>query len=436
MRFFTACFILLAGAASAQELIPDPGFEMSDRNNHPLYWTQAAGEFNHFYHAYDHAGKTYSGYGYHGLCMYKNEPNEFMHTPLKEKLIKGQVYRVSMRIRLSKNGDEVKKNEGLEEFKSVHWYFSDYPIEVRYKLFLYVTPQVVFSINHEHDGDWALYETEYVAEGHERFLTIGNFTNVTLHEEHKARLSGIRQSIEKLESDRDHEIDSLRKQHMEEVKRREGEPDYDKNEHFGKNARNRLSKKERKKAEEQRRFLSESGWRLNEKVYATEKKYQQKINELEGEYVKRKNPFSVNYCFDEIRIVPVEGKRLSIETDYSKKEPETGKIIELKNVFFETAQSELLPESRTELDRLLFYLEKYPSLRIRICGHTDSDGDDQYNLRLSQARAAAVMHYLIAGGIAADRLSSTGFGSEYPVADNFTEGGKKKNRRVEFYVAG
>jgi len=71
-------------------------------------------------------------------------------------------------------------------------------------------------------------------------------------------------------------------------------------------------------------------------------------------------------------------------------------------------------------------------IKLSIEGHTDSDGSSESNLKLSEQRAKAVVDAIVKGGIGKSRLSSTGFGEEKPIADNNTEEGKAKNRRVEF----
>lgn len=72
-----------------------------------------------------------------------------------------------------------------------------------------------------------------------------------------------------------------------------------------------------------------------------------------------------------------------------------------------------------------------PSLKLAVNGHTDNSGDPAHNQRLSEGRAKSVAAALTAKGIDASRLSAKGFGQDYPVADNGTEEGKAKNRRVE-----
>jgi outer membrane protein OmpA-like peptidoglycan-associated protein len=72
-----------------------------------------------------------------------------------------------------------------------------------------------------------------------------------------------------------------------------------------------------------------------------------------------------------------------------------------------------------------------PDVKVEIAGHTDWTGSDAYNLKLSNARADAVMQYLISKGVKADNLTARGYGETQPIADNNTDEGRAKNRRVE-----
>ena len=123
----------------------------------------------------------------------------------------------------------------------------------------------------------------------------------------------------------------------------------------------------------------------------------------------------------------------TVKSEYFGDIAEGDKIV-LDNIYFEFDQSVLLPESYAELNELGRFLVQNPGVRIRISGHTDNIGTAEYNFRLSQDRAAAVMSYLSVNGIDRERLESRGFGSEYPVATNDTDEGRSKNRRVEFEI--
>ena len=111
-----------------------------------------------------------------------------------------------------------------------------------------------------------------------------------------------------------------------------------------------------------------------------------------------------------------------------------GSVVRLRNVFFDFDKSELLPRSFVELDKLVRVMRTYPDMTVELSGHTDSRGDDAYNLRLSLRRAQAVADYLQLQGIAGSRLQARGAGSREPVADNTTDEGRDLNRRVELKV--
>jgi len=106
----------------------------------------------------------------------------------------------------------------------------------------------------------------------------------------------------------------------------------------------------------------------------------------------------------------------------------------LENIFFATNKSTLEKASSVELQKLVKYMDSNPGLRIRIEGHTDTDGDEASNMKLSQDRADSVRAYLVANGIAADRIEAKGFGETQPIAPNTTAEGKAKNRRTAFRV--
>ncbi len=106
-----------------------------------------------------------------------------------------------------------------------------------------------------------------------------------------------------------------------------------------------------------------------------------------------------------------------------------------KNVFFETAKSKLLNKSFPKLNDVVTILNENPTYKVQIDGHTDSQGNDEYNQGLSEERAAAVRAYIVGKGIDESRLSSKGYGETTPVADNNTAVGRSKNRRVEMTLS-
>jgi outer membrane protein OmpA-like peptidoglycan-associated protein/tetratricopeptide (TPR) repeat protein len=111
-----------------------------------------------------------------------------------------------------------------------------------------------------------------------------------------------------------------------------------------------------------------------------------------------------------------------------------GSTIVLRNVFFDVDKATLRKESEAELERLFKILTLNPSLKIEIGGHTDSDGSDLHNLKLSEARAKTVYDYLVAKGISKEMLRWKGFGESQPQVPNDTPENKQLNRRTEIKI--
>lgn len=108
-----------------------------------------------------------------------------------------------------------------------------------------------------------------------------------------------------------------------------------------------------------------------------------------------------------------------------------GKFISY-GITFDVAKSIIKPESAGELNRIVQLMQENPSLRFSVEGHTDATGSAPANQKLSEARAEAVVARLVEMGIDRSRLSARGFGQNTPIADNSTDEGRAKNRRVEF----
>jgi outer membrane protein OmpA-like peptidoglycan-associated protein len=125
---------------------------------------------------------------------------------------------------------------------------------------------------------------------------------------------------------------------------------------------------------------------------------------------------------------PKPGERISLDGCA------TGDVIVLKGVNFETDKARLTTNAETILDDVAAALQAHPDIQIEISGHTDSRGSDDHNQALSEARAASVKTYLVSKEIAAARITTVGNGESRPVADNDSEEGWERNRRVELKV--
>jgi OOP family OmpA-OmpF porin len=140
---------------------------------------------------------------------------------------------------------------------------------------------------------------------------------------------------------------------------------------------------------------------------------------------------------DESVVVKKDDTIASIKTDAQITNlfsPKFGETITLKNIFFATNKSELLPESFLELDKLVLYLIETPNTLIKINGHTDNTGNEDQNKTLSESRARAVADYLTVKGIDKSRINYIGYGSSKQISKNDTDEGKQQNRRVEFII--
>ncbi len=161
-----------------------------------------------------------------------------------------------------------------------------------------------------------------------------------------------------------------------------------------------------------------------------------------GFYIVLPHGKKIIYYIDDENLFPVSGNidltqeptAVSIENDIEvaaiERMIEDETPMPLNSLFFDTGKATILPESASELNRVAEIL-KSRAYKIEISGHSDNTGTDELNDRLSQQRAEAVRNYLIGKGIAAETMTAKGYGKRKPIADNDTEEGRKKNRRVE-----
>ena len=112
-----------------------------------------------------------------------------------------------------------------------------------------------------------------------------------------------------------------------------------------------------------------------------------------------------------------------------------GLMVNFGDVLFDTGGDTLKPGADQNLDRLAKFMAAHPERRVLAEGYTDSVGTEDFNLALSQRRAQALKHALIARGVDGSRIDTTGFGKQYPVASNSDAGGRQLNRRVEVVIS-
>ena len=172
------------------------------------------------------------------------------------------------------------------------------------------------------------------------------------------------------------------------------------------------------------------GWVIPNNIKASDiinkddiKKYKDKISELFKKKPKTNNKIEYEakdcYSLEEIQAfvtlnMPIDDKRIC--------------MFDLK---FEFGSSILSKDSEKQLDSFVELFKKFPNMHIQINGHTDNVGSEEYNLKLSEERARSVYNYFINKGIAKDRMTIYGYGSEHPIESNDTSDGRAKNRRVE-----
>lgn len=290
-----------------------------------------------------------------GIYCSLTDYREYIETELKDKLLKGETYRLSFYVSLSEYSPEaVATLGGLLTTKMIsdtcRTMLTQNDIKVsdsgiKQKLATYYKPQVVnpFAKPLVDTTEWIKIEGTFVAEGGEKFLTIGNFYPA-----------------------------------------------------------------------EQSNVVSPSGLR----------------HILPGAYYYIDDvELYCETCGKTKQIGDISITKTKDTMDYS-----VGKVIVLENIFFDFDKSVLLPQSYVELHNLINLLNSQPNMKIELSGHTDNKGKDKYNLQLSLDRAKAVYDYLILAGIDKKRLKFKGYGSTQPIADNKTDEGRAKNRRVEFKI--
>ena len=292
--------------------------------------------------------EPHSGNAYCGIYCSKTEYREYLQTQLKRKLKEGEKYRLTFHVSLSEYssgavatiGAVFSKHRLFDTTRSVLMKKEERKItkKISQTTSTYYTPQVVNNYDNIliNTKGWDTISGEFIAEGNEEYLTIGNFF--------PASHSNVA------------DLDSLT--HL-----------------------------------------------------------------LPGAY----------YYIDDVSLYCLTCKPPydppKDTTDYK-----IGSVFILKNIFFDFDKSNILQESYNELQKLISILKTHPNMKIEIGGHTDDRGAIEYNQKLSENRAKAVVKYLVNKGIDERRLKYKGYGEHSPIDTNDTETGRINNRRVEFKI--
>ncbi|MBV8876645.1 MAG: OmpA family protein [Gammaproteobacteria bacterium] len=130
----------------------------------------------------------------------------------------------------------------------------------------------------------------------------------------------------------------------------------------------------------------------------------------------------------------VEARLVNFLDDSGAPVNDSSSWFDFDRLLFDTGKATLQSASQEQLTNIAAILKAYPQVKIRIAGYTDDTGEPTANLRLSEERANNVMDELVKLGIDPARMSARGYGREHPVADNSTEEGRQKNRRISLRV--
>ena len=170
------------------------------------------------------------------------------------------------------------------------------------------------------------------------------------------------------------------------------------------------------------------------------------VNANSGNYavateVKKDNPQPViltvkkeGHSYDSQVITPEQMDAPVVTKDAEVKAIETGKVCDLRDIYYETNSYTLTQASKVIIALFVEFLKDNPTVKVEIQGHTDNIGNDDANQKLSEQRAKAVYDHVLSKGIPADRIRYKGYGESQPIADNNTAIGRAKNRRTVFLI--
>lgn len=181
--------------------------------------------------------------------------------------------------------------------------------------------------------------------------------------------------------------------------------------------------------------------RLNEQLAAAKDERERERLRLEAQAAEAKQQAELaqqSSTQKEAELEAINAKLKQMETELNElnaKKTERGMVITLGDVLFDTNKSQLKAGGIRSLEKLAAFFNEYPERKALIEGFTDSTGNEDYNQQLSEQRANAVRTALVEMGIGAERLSTRGYGENFPVAGNDTTAGRQMNRRVEIVLS-
>lgn len=399
--FISVVFFYAILPCSGQNLIPNPGFE-EVFTALEYQWVQPQGAYYHYESPdslSDHA--PHSGSFVNGLCMYNYGENEFLHVKLTEPLLADTVYRLSVFARLMR-----AKSASADVQKYIGVYFGKEKLNTHIPGDLYFEPQISLELPDSNRFRWFQLSDTLRAEGGEMYMTIGYFPSTQVQELREKRQDAHMREIEMRYSE----------------KKKEDKADNswlylppDEQKKYLKEQKKKKRKQKKKSAPQEREKL------VRKKAV------------LPGDDDVLKS-FAVRYYFDDFCLRRTSLDSTACEPSERAELLETGRTINLRNVFFETDEARLKEESEVQLNALLRILERYEEMKIEIRGYTDNVGDDTYNFKLSEDRAMEVRGWLMDRGVGSDRLSAKGFGEADAIETNDTRAGRARNRRVTFYI--
>src|SRR5690554_4620620 len=385
-------FLSLSGMrwAHGQNLIPNPGFEELFTQLE-YQWVQPQGPYYHYQRAHeDLEDGPLSGNYENGLCMYSAEPNEYLHVKLLKPLVKGKKYRLEVNARLMRT-----KSSGNELQNYIGVYFGKEEISTHVPGDIYFNPQINLKLPEGDRFEWFQMVDTFTAMGGETRFTMGYFPKTQWLENREEMQEAFFNQI----NDR-YEMEQ-KKQLVSEDKSWLYMPPAEQKKYL------KELKKKRKRSGNKNSKSKRSG--AIPKRPKTGADYSQPVS-------RTPQSFAVRYYFDDLCLaaLPIDDIEATCRPENLREGISKGKVINLRNVFFQTDSATLRPESTFQLEALYRMMQDYPNMRIEIRGYTDNVGDPTYNLALSDRRAKAVSDWLTNQGIASNRMTHKGFGKADP----------------------